>query len=122
MRGRLVCDGWLTIDSPGGFRSGFSWTHLCQHPRDLFFEGRDAVGGHQVVLVGQVPVAVVRFDVALAVVIGAGNSGLTELKIGDVVVQAALPQTVAPGTTLTLQVKSAGALPQLEDVIANLPR
>ena len=48
-----------------------------------------------------------------AVVLGPGSSGLTELKIGDVVVQAALPQPVAPGTTLTLQVKSGGALPQL---------
>ena len=56
-----------------------------------------------------------------AVVLGPGSSGLTELKIGEVIVQAALPQPVAPGTTLTLQVKSGGALPQLVVVPTAIP-
>ena len=48
-----------------------------------------------------------------AIVMGKGSDGLTELKIGDQVVTAKLAQTLAPGTTLQLQVKANGTTPQL---------
>ena len=48
-----------------------------------------------------------------AVVLGKGGDGLTELKIGDQVLTAKLPQLLLPGTMLQLQVKAGGTTPQL---------
>lgn len=48
-----------------------------------------------------------------ALVLGKTPDGLVALKIGDVVVNAQLPQTLPAGTTLQLQVKMGGASPQL---------
>jgi len=48
-----------------------------------------------------------------ALVLGRTGAGLTELKIGDVLVQAQLPPNVLPGTVLQLAVKIGGTTPQL---------
>ena len=48
-----------------------------------------------------------------ATVIGKTPEGPTALKIGDVVINAQLPQALPAGTTLQLQVKAAGPAPQL---------
>lgn len=56
-----------------------------------------------------------------AIVMGKGSDGLTELKIGDQVVTAKLAQTLAPGTTLQLQVKANGTTPQLAIVSQTPP-
>src|SRR5688500_3618586 len=48
-----------------------------------------------------------------ALVIGRMPDGTTALKIGDAVIAALLPQQLPAGTTLQLQVKTAGATPQL---------
>lgn len=48
-----------------------------------------------------------------ALVVGQSGSGLTQLKIGDVLIEAQLPQPAQPGTMLQLQVKSGGSAPQL---------
>src|ERR1700710_2096365 len=54
-------------------------------------------------------------------VLGKGSDGLTELKIGDQVVTAKLPQLLLPGTTLQLQVKASGTTPQLTIVSQTPP-
>jgi len=60
-------------------------------------------------------------QVLQALVVGKTADGLTALKIGDQVVTATLPQmNLLPGSTLQLQVKVAGATPQLQ-VIATPP-
>ena len=54
-------------------------------------------------------------QVLQALVVGKSADGLTALKIGDQVVTATLPQmNLLPGSTLQLQVKVAGATPQLQ--------
>lgn len=55
-----------------------------------------------------------------ALVVGKLPDGLMALKIGEIVIQAQLPPTLPPGTTLKLQVKSGGPAPQL--VIVGTPR
>jgi len=52
-------------------------------------------------------------QVLQALVVGQSGSGLTQLKIGDVLVEAKLPQPAQPGTMLQLQVKTGGPAPQL---------
>ncbi len=48
-----------------------------------------------------------------ALVLGKAPDGLMAIKIGEMVVNAQLPQSLPAGTTLQLQVKSAGAVLQL---------
>lgn len=48
-----------------------------------------------------------------ALVVGQSGSGLTQLKIGDLLIEAQLPQPAQPGTMLQLQVKTGGSAPQL---------
>lgn len=48
-----------------------------------------------------------------ALVLGKTAGGLTQLKIGDVLVQATLPSGIPAGTSLQLQVKVGGANPQM---------
>lgn len=57
-----------------------------------------------------------------AVVVGKSADGLTLLKIGDQIVKAELPDGLAPGTTLQLQVKSAGPTPQLSILTQTTPQ
>lgn len=59
------------------------------------------------------PTAFKPGQVLEAVVLGKTPEGLTALKIGDLVVNAQLPQALPAGTTLQLQVKIAGTTPQL---------
>ena len=57
-----------------------------------------------------------------AVVVGKSADGLTLLKIGDQIVKAELPEGLPPGTTLQLQVKSAGPTPQLSILTQTTPQ
>lgn len=57
-----------------------------------------------------------------ALVVGKTPAGLTQLKIGDTLVQAQLPQPVAQGTVLRLEVKADGPPPQLVIVEEGAPQ
>ena len=52
-------------------------------------------------------------QVLQALVVGQTGSGLTQLQIGDLLIEAQLPQPAQPGTMLQLQVKTGGSAPQL---------
>ena len=56
-----------------------------------------------------------------ALVVGQTGSGLTQLQIGDVLIEAQLPQPAQPGTTLQLQVKTGGPAPQMTLVSQQAP-